>query len=50
LALLSSSSAESCIRKAVDEPGIVPGLAGLADTTAEDEAATGASFALAEIE
>jgi hypothetical protein len=39
-------SAESCIRKAVTERGITPGLVGLADTTAEDEAATGTGFAL----
>jgi hypothetical protein len=43
-------SAESCIRKAVAERGIAPGLVGLADTTAEDEAATGMAFAFMEIE
>jgi hypothetical protein len=39
-------SAESCIRKAVAERGLTPGPAGLADTTAEDEAATGTAFAI----
>jgi hypothetical protein len=34
----------------VAERGIVPGLVGLADTTAEDEAATGMAFAFMEIE
>jgi hypothetical protein len=32
--------AESCIRKAVLERGLTPGLVGLADTKAEDEAAS----------
>jgi hypothetical protein len=32
-------SAESCIRKAVVERGFTPGLVGLADANAEDEAA-----------
>ena len=39
-------SEESCIRKAVAERGLTPGPAGLADTTAEDEAATGTAFAI----
>jgi hypothetical protein len=39
-------SEESCIRKAVDERSFIPGSVGLADTTAEDEAATGTAFAL----
>src|SRR4051794_19110970 len=38
-------SAESCIRKAVLERGLTPGLVGLADTKPEDEAATGTAFA-----
>src|SRR5262249_5008756 len=38
-------SAESCIRKAVVARGLSPGLVGLADTTAEDEAATGTASA-----
>src|ERR1700682_4134287 len=38
--------AESCIRKAVAERGLTPDLVGLADTKAEDEAATGTAFAL----
>ncbi len=38
--------AESCIRKAVAERGLTPGLVGLADAKAEDEAATGTAFAL----
>jgi hypothetical protein len=42
----SATSAESCIRKAVSERGLTPGPVGLADTTAEDEAATGTAFAL----
>jgi hypothetical protein len=33
-------SAESCIRKAVAERGLSPGLVGLADAKAEDEAAS----------
>jgi hypothetical protein len=33
-------SAESCIRKAVPERGFTPGLIGLADAKAEDEAAS----------
>ncbi len=33
-------SAESCIRKAVVERGLTPGLVGLADAKAEDEAAS----------
>ena len=33
-------SAESCIRKAVAERGLTPGLVGLADAKAEDEAAS----------
>ena len=37
---------ESCIRRAVAECGLTPGPDGLADTTAEDEAATGTAFAL----
>src|SRR5512142_2546728 len=32
--------AESCIRKAVGERGLTPGLVGLVDTKAEDEAAS----------
>src|SRR5512135_1951708 len=32
--------AESCIRKAVVERGLTPGLVGLADAKAEDEAAS----------
>jgi hypothetical protein len=40
--------AERCIRKAVAERGFTPGLIGLADATAEDEAASrGADFAFA---
>jgi hypothetical protein len=39
-------SAESCIRKAVAERGLIPGPVGLADTKPEDEAATGTAFAL----
>src|SRR5512142_514298 len=35
-----SPSAESCIRKAVVERGLTPGLVGLADAKAEDEAAS----------
>jgi hypothetical protein len=46
----SAPSEESCIRKAVTERGIVPGPVGLADTPAEDEAATGMAFAFMEIE
>jgi hypothetical protein len=43
-----ASSAESCIRKAVVARGLTPGLVGLADTKAEDEAATRwADFAFA---
>ena len=42
-------SAESWIRKAGAERGILPGLIGLADPTAEDEAATGMAVALMEI-
>ena len=42
----TAPSEESCIRKAVEERGLIPGSAGLADTTAEDEAATGTAFAL----
>src|SRR5262245_60636714 len=34
---MASSSAESCIRKAVAERGLTPGLVGLADAKAEDE-------------
>jgi hypothetical protein len=34
----------------VAERGLTPGPAGLADTTAEDEAATGTALALMEIE
>jgi hypothetical protein len=41
---------ESCIRKAVGERGLIPGPVGLADTTAEDGAATGTSFGLTSIE
>jgi hypothetical protein len=37
---------EHCIRKAVAEGGYTPAPVGLADTTAEDEAATGTAFAL----
>jgi hypothetical protein len=33
----TASFAESCIRKAVAERGLTPGLLGLADTKAEDE-------------
>ena len=41
-------SAESCIRKAVAERGLTPGLVGLADAKAEDEAASRwADFAFA---
>jgi hypothetical protein len=36
----SARSAESCIRKAVVERGLTPGLVGLADAKAEDEAAS----------
>ena len=36
----AASSAESCIRKAVAERGLTPGLVGLADAKAEDEAAS----------
>jgi len=39
-------SEASCIRKAVDERGLIPGPVGLADTTAADEAATGTAFAI----
>ena len=39
-AFVSASSAESCIRKAVAERGFTPGLVGLADAKAEDEAAS----------
>jgi hypothetical protein len=46
----TARSEESCIRKAVCERGLIPGPAGLADTTAEDEAATGTAWALMEIE
>jgi len=41
-----ASFEESCIRKAVAEHGLTPGLVGLADANAEDEAAMGAAFAL----
>src|SRR5438309_7952 len=41
-----TSSAESCILKAVAERGLTPGLVGLADAKAEDEAATGTAFDL----
>ena len=37
---MSSESAESCIRKAVDRARPHPGLVGLADAKAEDEAAS----------
>jgi hypothetical protein len=43
-------SAERCIRKAAPEPSPISGFVGLADATAEDEAATGTAFALMEIE
>src|SRR6516165_4663471 len=43
---LGALSEESCIRKAVAERGLTPGPAGLVDTTAEDEAATGTAFAI----
>ena len=43
-------SEESCIRKAVGERGLIPSPVGLADPTAEDEAATGTAFALMVIE
>jgi hypothetical protein len=43
-------SEDSCIRTAVGERGLTPGLVGLAHTTAEDEAATGTTLALLEIE
>jgi hypothetical protein len=33
-------SAESCIREAVVERGVIPGLVGLADAKAEDGAAS----------
>jgi hypothetical protein len=46
----SASSEESCIRKAVSGRGFDSSPVGLADTTAEDEAATGTAFALMEIE
>jgi hypothetical protein len=35
-----ASARESCIRKAVVERGLTPGLVGLADAKAEDEAAS----------
>ena len=38
--LSSAPSAESCIRKADDERGLSSGPVGLADATAEDEAAS----------
>jgi len=41
---------ESCIRKAVAERGLTPAPVGLADPTAEDEAATGTALALMEME
>src|SRR5262249_13882428 len=41
-----AASAESCIRKAGARRGLTPGPAGLADPTAEDEAATGTAVAL----
>jgi hypothetical protein len=44
--LVSSLSAESCIRKAEAERGLGTGLVSLADAKAEDEAATGTGFAL----
>jgi hypothetical protein len=43
---LKMPSEESCIRKAVAERSLTPAPIGLADTTAEDEAATGTAFAL----
>ena len=44
----SASFEESCIRKAVVARGLSPGLIGLADTKAEDEAASrGADFTFA---
>ena len=46
----NASSEESWIRKAVGERGLSPGPVGLADPTAEDEAATGTALALMEIE
>src|SRR5262245_63293337 len=42
----TASSAESWIRKAVGDRGLTPGPVGLADPTAEDEAATGTALAL----
>jgi hypothetical protein len=42
----AASFEESCIRKAANERGFIRGPVGLADTTAEDEAATGTAFAL----
>ncbi|HLM96647.1 MAG TPA: hypothetical protein VK283_10045, partial [Acidimicrobiales bacterium] len=39
-ACVGASSAESCIRKAVVERSLTPGLVGLADAKAEDEAAS----------
>jgi hypothetical protein len=43
-------SAESCIRKAVAERGLIPGTFGLADAKAADEAATGTVIALMKID
>jgi hypothetical protein len=46
--LLTSRFAESCIRKAAVARGLSSGLVGLADTKAEDEAASrGADFTFA---
>ena len=39
-AFVSASSEECCIRKAFGERGLPSGLIGLADTIAEDEAAS----------
>jgi hypothetical protein len=48
--VLNASSAERCIRKAVAERGVTPGLVGLADAISENETATGTAFALMSIE
>ena len=46
----SASFEESCIRRAVNERGLNSDLVGPADTSSEDEAATGTAFALMWIE
>jgi hypothetical protein len=48
--LTRALSDKCCIREAVNQRGLIPDPIGLADTTAEDQAATGTAFALIQIE